>query len=115
MGEFYLLNTLLMSWKQMIGLYAVHLQVLVNTLCCSLMLIAKVIQFVVFGPLRVSEKQVSLNIKRHSHIPKHPHNFTCSFDLLRVNFTSDSVARQSWGVIGRLSHCYLISIGCLHN
>uniref|UniRef100_A0A674MSU6 E3 ubiquitin-protein ligase AMFR n=1 Tax=Takifugu rubripes TaxID=31033 RepID=A0A674MSU6_TAKRU len=31
--------------------------VLVNTLCCSLMLIAKVIQFVVFGPLRVSEKQ----------------------------------------------------------
>uniref|UniRef100_A0A8C5FV02 Autocrine motility factor receptor n=1 Tax=Gadus morhua TaxID=8049 RepID=A0A8C5FV02_GADMO len=31
--------------------------VLVNTFCCSLMLIAKMIQFVVFGPLRVSEKQ----------------------------------------------------------
>ncbi|KAM4602692.1 E3 ubiquitin-protein ligase AMFR-like isoform 2-T2 [Polymixia lowei] len=31
--------------------------VLVNTFCCSLMLIAKMIQCVVFGPLRVSEKQ----------------------------------------------------------
>ncbi|XP_041840105.1 E3 ubiquitin-protein ligase AMFR-like [Melanotaenia boesemani] len=31
--------------------------VLVNTFCCSLMLIAKMIQYVVFGPLRVSEKQ----------------------------------------------------------
>lgn len=86
-----------MLWKQMIGLYVVHHQVLVNTLCCSLMLIAKVIQFVVFGPLRVSEKQVSLSIKRHSHILKHPHHSTCFFDLLRINFTLDSVDRQSWG------------------
>ncbi|XP_062243862.1 E3 ubiquitin-protein ligase AMFR-like isoform X1 [Platichthys flesus] len=31
--------------------------VLVNTFCCSLMLFAKMIQYVVFGPLRVSEKQ----------------------------------------------------------
>ncbi|KAM7423849.1 hypothetical protein PAMA_000286 [Pampus argenteus] len=31
--------------------------VLVNTFCCSLMLIAKMIQYVVFGSLRVSEKQ----------------------------------------------------------
>lgn len=31
--------------------------VLVNTFCCTLMLIAKMIQYVVFGPLRVSEKQ----------------------------------------------------------
>ncbi|KAG7275067.1 hypothetical protein CRUP_004833 [Coryphaenoides rupestris] len=31
--------------------------VLVNTFCCSLMLIAKMVQCVVFGPLRVSEKQ----------------------------------------------------------
>uniref|UniRef100_A0A1A8N3F6 E3 ubiquitin-protein ligase AMFR n=1 Tax=Nothobranchius pienaari TaxID=704102 RepID=A0A1A8N3F6_9TELE len=31
--------------------------VLVNTFCCSLMLIAKMIQYVVFGPLRVIEKQ----------------------------------------------------------
>ncbi|KAB5565614.1 hypothetical protein PHYPO_G00243630 [Pangasianodon hypophthalmus] len=31
--------------------------VLVNTACCVLMLIAKVIQWIVFGPLRVSEKQ----------------------------------------------------------
>ncbi|XP_047219683.1 E3 ubiquitin-protein ligase AMFR-like [Girardinichthys multiradiatus] len=31
--------------------------VLVNTFCCSLMLIAKMIQYAVFGPLRVSEKQ----------------------------------------------------------
>lgn len=81
----------------MIGLYVVHPQVLVNTLCCSLMLIAKVIQFVVFGPLRVSEKQVSLNIKRHSHILKHPHHFTCSFDLFWINFILDSFDRQSWG------------------
>lgn len=33
-------------------------QVLVNTACCVLMLIAKIIQCIVFGPLRVSEKQV---------------------------------------------------------
>ncbi|XP_036399651.1 E3 ubiquitin-protein ligase AMFR-like [Megalops cyprinoides] len=31
--------------------------VLVNTACCFLMLIAKMIQYIVFGPLRVSEKQ----------------------------------------------------------
>uniref|UniRef100_A0A8B9LBH1 E3 ubiquitin-protein ligase AMFR n=1 Tax=Astyanax mexicanus TaxID=7994 RepID=A0A8B9LBH1_ASTMX len=31
--------------------------VMVNTACCVLMLIAKVIQCIVFGPLRVSEKQ----------------------------------------------------------
>ncbi|KAJ3593720.1 hypothetical protein NHX12_006054 [Muraenolepis orangiensis] len=31
--------------------------VLVNTFCCSLMLVAKMVQCVVFGPLRVSEKQ----------------------------------------------------------
>ncbi|XP_060923813.1 E3 ubiquitin-protein ligase AMFR-like isoform X2 [Limanda limanda] len=31
--------------------------VLVNTFCCSLMLFAKMLQYVVFGPLRVSEKQ----------------------------------------------------------
>uniref|UniRef100_A0AAY4DNU7 E3 ubiquitin-protein ligase AMFR n=1 Tax=Denticeps clupeoides TaxID=299321 RepID=A0AAY4DNU7_9TELE len=31
--------------------------VMVNTACCLLMLVAKVIQWVVFGPLRVSEKQ----------------------------------------------------------
>ncbi|OCT82272.1 hypothetical protein XELAEV_18024792mg [Xenopus laevis] len=31
--------------------------VLVNTVCCLLMLIAKLIQYVVFGPLRVGERQ----------------------------------------------------------
>uniref|UniRef100_A0A8B9ZJX3 Autocrine motility factor receptor n=1 Tax=Anas platyrhynchos TaxID=8839 RepID=A0A8B9ZJX3_ANAPL len=31
--------------------------VLVNTACCFLMLVAKLIQYVVFGPLRVSERQ----------------------------------------------------------
>ncbi|XP_038136982.1 E3 ubiquitin-protein ligase AMFR-like [Cyprinodon tularosa] len=41
----YLINDTLFVW------------VLVNTFCCSLMLIAKMIQYVVFGPLRVSEKQ----------------------------------------------------------
>jgi len=30
----------------------------VNTACCVLMLVAKLIQRVVFGPLRVSERQV---------------------------------------------------------
>lgn len=34
------------------------MQVLVNTACCVLMLVAKLIQRVVFGPLRVSERQV---------------------------------------------------------
>lgn len=34
------------------------LQVLVNTACCFLILVAKLIQCVVFGPLRVSERQV---------------------------------------------------------
>lgn len=33
-------------------------QVLVNTACCFLMLVAKFIQYMVFGPLRVSERQV---------------------------------------------------------
>uniref|UniRef100_A0A8C7DYG8 E3 ubiquitin-protein ligase AMFR n=2 Tax=Naja naja TaxID=35670 RepID=A0A8C7DYG8_NAJNA len=33
------------------------IQVLVNTACCILMLIAKLIQTIVFGPLRVSERQ----------------------------------------------------------
>lgn len=46
--------------KLMVTLLSAYLQVLVNTFCCSLMLIAKMIQYVVFGPLRVSEKQVSL-------------------------------------------------------
>uniref|UniRef100_A0A4W5NA17 E3 ubiquitin-protein ligase AMFR n=1 Tax=Hucho hucho TaxID=62062 RepID=A0A4W5NA17_9TELE len=35
----------------------VFVWVMVNTACCVLMLIAKVIQSIVFGPLRVSEKQ----------------------------------------------------------
>ncbi|XP_023841736.1 E3 ubiquitin-protein ligase AMFR [Salvelinus sp. IW2-2015] len=35
----------------------VFVWVMVNTACCVLMLIAKVIQCIVFGPLRVSEKQ----------------------------------------------------------
>uniref|UniRef100_A0A669CQ35 E3 ubiquitin-protein ligase AMFR n=1 Tax=Oreochromis niloticus TaxID=8128 RepID=A0A669CQ35_ORENI len=43
--------------KLMVTLLSAYLQVLVNTFCCSLMLIAKMIQYVVFGPLRVSEKQ----------------------------------------------------------
>ncbi|KAG5848714.1 hypothetical protein ANANG_G00102310 [Anguilla anguilla] len=34
-----------------------YVWVLVNTACCCLMLIAKTIQCIVFGPLRVSEKQ----------------------------------------------------------
>lgn len=67
------------------------------------MLIAKVIQFVVFGHLRVSEKQVSLSIRHHSHV----HNkesilFYCSLDLLKyvtqqINFAIDGPHRQSWG------------------
>lgn len=40
------------------GIYVSSTQVLVNTACCLLMLIAKTIQCLVFGPLRVSEKQV---------------------------------------------------------
>uniref|UniRef100_A0A3B3QFX2 E3 ubiquitin-protein ligase AMFR n=1 Tax=Paramormyrops kingsleyae TaxID=1676925 RepID=A0A3B3QFX2_9TELE len=39
------------------GIYVSSTQVLVNTACCLLMLIAKMIQCLVFGPLRVSEKQ----------------------------------------------------------
>ncbi|XP_068938545.1 E3 ubiquitin-protein ligase AMFR isoform X2 [Petaurus breviceps papuanus] len=35
--------------------------VLVNTACCFLMLVAKLIQCVVFGPLRVSERQLSFS------------------------------------------------------
>lgn len=34
-----------------------YVWVLVNTACCTLMVIAKIIQWMVFGPLRVSEKQ----------------------------------------------------------
>lgn len=36
----------------------ISFQVLVNTACCFLMLVAKLIQCMVFGPLRVSERQV---------------------------------------------------------
>ncbi|XP_053305284.1 E3 ubiquitin-protein ligase AMFR [Spea bombifrons] len=52
------------SWPQLageLGRYLVSdslgVWVLVNTVCCLLMLIAKLIQRVVFGPLRVSERQ----------------------------------------------------------
>lgn len=41
-------------------------QVMVNTACCILMLIAKVIQCIVFGPLRVSEKQVGVIYEEHT-------------------------------------------------
>lgn len=41
----------------------VCVQVLVNTACCVLMLVAKLIQCIVFGPLRVSERQVSPDLK----------------------------------------------------
>ncbi|XP_042561405.1 E3 ubiquitin-protein ligase AMFR-like [Clupea harengus] len=36
---------------------SVYVWVLVNTVCCTLMVFAKIIQWMVFGPLRVSEKQ----------------------------------------------------------
>lgn len=42
--------------KVVIGVF----QVMVNTACCTLMLIAKAIQGIVFGPLRASEKQVKI-------------------------------------------------------
>lgn len=48
------------------------------------MLIAKMIQFVVFGPMRVSEKQVSFSIKHPSHMhSKEPltYQITSSVDL----------------------------------
>lgn len=41
-------------------------QVMVNTACCILMLIAKVIQCIVFGPLRVSEKQVGVTYEENT-------------------------------------------------
>lgn len=43
---------------KLIVCHVIVAQVMVNTACCILMLIAKVIQCIVFGPLRVSEKQV---------------------------------------------------------
>ncbi|XP_030059568.1 E3 ubiquitin-protein ligase AMFR isoform X3 [Microcaecilia unicolor] len=42
--------------------------VLVNTACCILMLVAKLIQWVVFGPLRVSERQSLLVTVRTAHV-----------------------------------------------
>uniref|UniRef100_A0A8C1QBT2 E3 ubiquitin-protein ligase AMFR n=1 Tax=Cyprinus carpio TaxID=7962 RepID=A0A8C1QBT2_CYPCA len=42
--------------------------VMVNTACCILMLIAKVIQCIVFGPLRVSEKQVTISVCSHVRV-----------------------------------------------
>uniref|UniRef100_A0A8C7V350 E3 ubiquitin-protein ligase AMFR n=1 Tax=Oncorhynchus mykiss TaxID=8022 RepID=A0A8C7V350_ONCMY len=51
-----LLRYLVVTWL-LSGLLFSTPQVLVNTAFCSLMLIAKMIQCMVFGPLRVSEKQ----------------------------------------------------------
>lgn len=48
-------------------------QVMVNTACCILMLIAKGIQCIVFGPLRVSEKQVTLGLIYEEHTVAHDH------------------------------------------
>ncbi|XP_074696053.1 E3 ubiquitin-protein ligase AMFR isoform X3 [Strix aluco] len=42
--------------------------VLVNTACCFLMLVAKLIQYMVFGPLRVSERQSLLVTVRTAHV-----------------------------------------------
>lgn len=56
-----LLRYLVVTWL-LSGLLFSSTQVLVNTACCSLMLIAKMIQCMVFGPLRVSEKQVRLGV-----------------------------------------------------
>jgi len=53
---------------------------MVNTAYCILMLIAKVIQCIVFGPLRVSEKQVGIIhlhiycVRKYTHsqlLPRH--------------------------------------------
>lgn len=48
------------------------LQVLVNTACCFLMLVAKLIQCVVFGPLRVSERQVRQQRRALDMVAFHP-------------------------------------------
>ena len=56
-----LLCYLVVTWL-LSGLLFSTPQVLVNTAFCSLMLIAKMIQCMVFGPLRVSEKQVRLGV-----------------------------------------------------
>ncbi|XP_053556290.1 E3 ubiquitin-protein ligase AMFR isoform X2 [Bombina bombina] len=49
------------DWAVELGQYLVSdslgVWVLVNTVCCLLMLFAKLIQYMVFGPLRVSERQ----------------------------------------------------------
>uniref|UniRef100_A0A663MII1 E3 ubiquitin-protein ligase AMFR n=2 Tax=Athene cunicularia TaxID=194338 RepID=A0A663MII1_ATHCN len=43
--------------QQYLSLTLISFQVLVNTACCFLMLVAKLFQYMVFGPLRVSERQ----------------------------------------------------------
>ncbi|NWQ87419.1 AMFR ligase, partial [Burhinus bistriatus] len=43
--------------KEFVADCFISFQVLVNTACCFLMLVAKLIQCMVFGPLRVSERQ----------------------------------------------------------
>lgn len=67
------------------------------------MLIAKMIQFVVFGPMRVSEKQVSFSIKHIPHMhTKDPLTYQITFspDLTYAThndiiFTFDVLDRQS--------------------
>lgn len=58
------------------------------------MLIAKMIQFVVFGAMRVSEKQVSFSIKHPSHMPtKEPLTYqnTSSVDLFIYEMHNDII------------------------
>lgn len=59
LGSFILLFILLLNRAEVFVTDCfISFQVLVNTACCFLMLVAKLIQCMVFGPLRVSERQV---------------------------------------------------------
>ncbi|KAM6300477.1 E3 ubiquitin-protein ligase AMFR-like [Aegotheles albertisi] len=66
--------------------------VLVNTACCVLMLVAKLIQCMVFGPLRVSERQ-HLKDKFWNFIS---YKFIFIFDVLNVQTVEEVVMWFLW-------------------
>ncbi|KAI5226056.1 E3 Ubiquitin-Protein Ligase Amfr [Manis pentadactyla] len=68
------------------------IQVLVNTAYCVLMLVAKLIQCIVFGPLRVSERQ-HLKDKFWNFIF---YKFIFIFGVLNVQTVEEVVMRCLW-------------------
>ncbi|XP_067348957.1 E3 ubiquitin-protein ligase AMFR-like isoform X4 [Channa argus] len=101
---------------------SVFVWVMVNTACCVLLLIAKLIQCVVFGPLRVSEKQ-HLKDKFWNFIF---YKFIFVFGVLNVQTVEEVVMWWLWFAIpvflhllvqlckDRFEYCMLVTVRTTH-